>query len=153
VANSPNPVRVAVDAAIERVERYGLPMTLENVSANVQVDSLTVAAAVDALRRQVKSMIPVRMKEMGFVITDAKTRERKDFWTATADELDEQTRIKQQSSDHDRVRIACDEAVVAFLREKEKDFGYEVWPGLFHAEIDRIYAMHGLVAPGAKAES
>lgn len=144
-----HPVRTVIDAAIERVERYGLPMTPDNVIANVQVDGLTLADAHDALRRLVRSLTPVVLKERGFVIADPKTRERKDFWNSGPDDLEEQQRIKEQGNDFDQVQIAVGKAVIKFLREKEKEFGYEVYPGLFHAEIDRIYSMHGLAAPGA----
>lgn len=147
----PNPTHAVIVAAIDKVERYGLPMTTENVKANVDVDALTLGDMNSALWRHLAAQIPVVMRDRGLIIADTKTRERKDFWASTPDELEEQKRIKEQSNDFDRVRITCDEAVITFLREKEKEFGYEVYPGLFHSDIDRIYAMHGLSAPSSAA--
>lgn len=143
--------RKLIAQAMERIERHGLPMSTQNVKANVCIDDFTLREIRDGMEHNVNALIPVVMKEQGFVITDERTRERKSFWQATADELDEQLRLKTEGSRFDRQRIACDEAVIAFLREKEKDFGYEVYPELFQDDIDRIYAMHGLSSPGGAA--
>ncbi|HTE60415.1 MAG TPA: hypothetical protein VK631_08680 [Solirubrobacteraceae bacterium] len=148
-----NPVRAAILAAIELVQRNGEPLTTKYVRANVKTGGLSLDDTHEALRKHINAQIPVVMKELGLIIADPKTRERKDFWTSSPADLEEQARIKKRSNQFDTNRIACDEAVIAFLREKEKDFGYPVYPGLFHAEIDRIYAMHSLVSPGASREA
>jgi hypothetical protein len=144
-----NAARKLIAQSIERVQRHGLKLTPENVKANISIRDFTLGEIEEGMTKHVYAQIPVVMKEQGLIIADPATRERKPFWEASADDLDEQTRIKEQSSDFDRVRLVCDKAVVAFLREKESELGYEVYPGLFHAEIDRIYAMHGLDSPGA----
>lgn len=145
------PTRSVIVDAIELVQRHGLPITPTNIKANIQYDSLTMGDASDALRKHINAQIPVVMKEEGLVITDTATRERKDFWAANVGDLEEQLRIKEQSSDFDRNRLACDRAVLAYLKEKEREFGYAVYPGLFHIEIDRIYAMHSLTPPANSA--
>lgn len=147
-----NPTRAVIVAAIDLVQRHGLSITPANIRANIQYDSLTMGDASNALRKHINAQIPVVMKEQGLVITDGTTRERKSFWNAGTADLDEQLRIKEQSSDFDRNRLACDRAVLAYLREQEQAFGYEVYPELFHTQIDRIYAMHGLEAPGSTSD-
>lgn len=144
-----NPTRIVIGEAIDLVRRHGLAVTPQNVRANVHVDGLTLADATDALQKQINAQIPLVLKEQGFVITDAATRERKPFWEAPVAELEEQLRIKTEGSRFDENRIRADRAVIALLKDKQSDYGYEVYPGLFHAEIDRIYAMHGLTSPGA----
>lgn len=141
--------RLLITEAIDRVQRYGLPLTPANVKANVNIKDFTLAEIEVGMTKHVFAQIPTVMKEQGLIIADAVTRERKAFWDSSADELEEQKRIKEQSSDFDRVRLACDEQIIVFLRVKEKEHGYAVYPGLFHAEIDRIYSMHGLASPGA----
>lgn len=149
---SRHPVTTQIDAAIDLLERHGEPVTPEAVKRNV-TPRLTWAdwspneAADEALDRR----IPRRMKERGYIIADSVSRERKDFWRSTVAELEEQIRIKKESSRFDVNRLRADEAIVAFLKEQEQAFGYEVYPGLFHADIDRIYRMHGIAIPRVAA--
>lgn len=149
-----HPVSLRVDEAISLLERHEVEVTPEAIRVNVK-KSLTWAdfSSEEALDAVIDRHMASRLKARGFVITDATPREggraRKDFWAVSTDEFAEQLRIKRESSRYDQNRIAADEAVLSFLREQEKTFGYEVYPGLFHAEIDRIYAMHGLASPPA----
>lgn len=142
-----NPLRALIHDAIDRIERHGVAVTLPHVRSNITVEDLTLRDLHDAMTRQLNALIPIVMKERGMVITDATTRERKPFWEATADELDEQNRIKERSADFDRARLAADKAVVTFLRGKSVEFGYEVYPELFADDIERIYRMHSVQPP------
>jgi hypothetical protein len=142
-----SPVREVIVQAIELVQRHGFPVTPKTIRANIDVDGLTIGDANQALVKHINAQIPVVMKEMGLVITDTATRDRKPFADSTADELDEQIKVKAESTRYDQNRLAADQIVVKLLREKEKELGYEVYPGLFHDEIDRIYSMHGIAAP------
>jgi hypothetical protein len=144
-----NPTRPAILAAIEKVKRNGLPLTLKNVRANVDPSQITFGQMTDALRSYIRAQVPVVMKQEGMVITDPDTRERKGFWDATPAELEQQMLIKEASSSRDVVRITADRAVIAFLREQEQAFGYEVYPGLFEDDINRIYRMHNVASPAA----
>lgn len=148
-----SPARAAIAAAIDLVEKHGLPLTPATVRANVDIEALSLADAREALAKHVNGQIPLMLKERGCVIVDERSGERKSFWTSTPDELEEQERIKARSSDFDRVRLACGAAVVAFLREKEREFGYEVCPDLFADDIARIYAMHSVPVPARMAEA
>lgn len=142
-----NPVHEVIIAAKEKTERYGLPVTPDNVRANIDYSALTIGDAVEATRRYTNSQVAVVLKSQGFVITDTATRERKDFWQSTRSELGEQLRLKVESATYDSNRILADKAMLALLEEKERELGYEPYAGLFRDEIDRIYAMHGVSAP------
>lgn len=150
---SPNPVNVVISAALDKVERYGLPITLENVRANIDYSSLTIGDAVEATRRYTNAQVPTVLKSMGLIIADTVTRERKGYWDSTRAELGEQLRLKVESATFDSNRILAEKAVLAFLEEKEKELGYEPYAGLFRDDITRIYAMHGMSVPGAKLEA
>ena len=141
-------VTVHIDAAIDLLEKHGEPVTPSSVKVNTQphltwADYSPEEAADEALDLRIRR----RLKDRGYIISDTSTRVRKDFWAATIGELEEQLRVKEESSTYDRNRILADKAVLELLREKQKEFGYAVYPGLFHAEIDRIYAMHSLSSP------
>lgn len=145
---SQNPVHAVIVAAKEKAERYGLPITLDNVRANIDYGSLTVGEAVEAARRYTNAQVAAVLKSQGFIIADAATRERKDYWSSTRAELGEQLRIKVESATFDSNRILAEKAVLAFLEEKEKELGYEPYVGLFRDDVERIYAMHGIQSPG-----
>lgn len=143
-----HPVTLRVEEAIDLLERNDMEVTPASVKVNAEktitwADWTPENAASEALDIRVTRCL----RDRGYVITDTETRVRKDFWSARPDELEEQLRIKRESSDYDLQRIKADKAIIAFLREKELELGYEVYPGLFHADIDRIYAMHGLSGP------
>lgn len=143
-----NPVHDVIIAAKEKAERYGLPITLTNVRANIDYSSLTIGDAVEATRRYTNAQVPAVLKSLGLIIADGTTRERKDYWQSTREELGEQLRLKVESATYDSNRILAEKAVLAFLEEKEKELGYEPYAGLFRDDIERIYAMHSLSSPG-----
>lgn len=144
-----NPARDVIVEALDLLESYGIDPTPEKVRANIKVDGLTLADATEGLRKYINSQIGPVMKERGLIITDAAAHTRKPFWDSNVDELEAQLQVKKESRRFDENRITADKAVIDFLKEQQETFGYEVYPGLFHAEIDRIYAMHGLVSPGS----
>lgn len=132
-------------AAIDLLERYGTEsLDVDKVLANVD---LTWDEAQGVVASKKRDLARQALRERGYVITDADTRVRKDFWQCTPTELAAQLQIKKDSSDYDRARLVADEAVLTFLRVKENELGYEPYPGLFQADISRIYSMHGLTAP------
>lgn len=143
-----HPVTLRIEEAINLLERNGMDVTPATVKINAEkaitwADWTPEQASSEALDGRITRCL----RERGYVITDADTRIRKDFWQCTPAELEAQLQIKKDSSDYDRSRIAAEEAVIVFLRAKEKDLGYAPYPGLFQADIDRIYSMHGLDAP------
>jgi hypothetical protein len=146
-----NPVLAAILAAKDKVERYGLPMTLENVRANIDYSSLTIGDAVEATRRYTNAQVPTVLKSLDLIIVDTVTRERKGYWESTRSELGEQLRLKVESATYDSNKILVDKAVISLLEEKERELGYEPYAGLFQDEINRIYAMHNVTPPGAAA--
>lgn len=142
-----SPLTLKIETAIELVRHYDMPVTPEAVRANLDpgwddVQTLAERTIMAAIRNQLKAE--------GLIIADAETRERKDFWEAEIPDLEEQLRIKQESNTYDRNRIKADKAVIAFLKEKENEFGYSVCPDLFRSDIDRIYRMQGLLPPGSR---
>lgn len=151
MAANANPLRALIGDALDRLERHGLAVTPKNVRANITVDDLTLRDLHDAMTRQLNALIPVVMKERAMVIVNPVTRERKPFWTAGPDDLEQQLKIKTEGSGYDRKRIAADKAVIAFLREKSTELGYEVYPELFQDEIDRIFRMQNVTPPSRKA--
>jgi hypothetical protein len=151
-----HPVSVRIDDAIALLRRHSHDVTPSAIRVNVK-KALTWAdfSSEEALDAVIDRHLPARFKAHGYIITDSTPRdggrERKDFWSASPDEFEEQIRVKRESNRYDLTRLKADEAILTLLREKEKELGYEVYPGLFHAEIDRIYAMHHVSAPGMKA--
>jgi hypothetical protein len=146
-----HPVTLKIEAAIALLERHGMEVTPAAVKVNVEKD-LTWAdwAPEKAASEALDGRIRRTLKAGGHIISDATMGVRKGFWEAEIPDLEEQLRVKEESNTYDRNRILADRAVLDFLKEKEKDFGYPVYPGLFHMEIDRIYAMHSLTPPGAQ---
>lgn len=144
---SSNPVHDVILAAKDKVERYGLPVTLENVRSNIDYSSLTIGDAVEATRRYTNAQVAAVLKSLGFIIADTVTRERKSYWESTRSELGEQLRLKVESATFDSNKILVDKAVIALLEEKEKELGYEPYAGLFQDDINRIYAMHNVDPP------
>lgn len=133
-----------INAAIDKLERYGMEITPASVWANIDVKAMSFADAEAVLAQHIKSRINPTFKARGLIIINGGSGERKSFWDATPDELEEQIAVKRRSSDFDANRLAADSAVLIFLREKEKDYGYTVYPELFKSDITRIYAMHGI---------
>jgi hypothetical protein len=147
-----HPVSLRIDEAIALLERCGEDVTPTAIKINVMqrltwADYSPEQSNSEGLDRRIQQ----RLRDRGYQITDTEARTRRDFWHCTLAELDEQLRVKQDSSDYDRARLRADEAVVTYLREKEKELGYEVCPDLFAEDIARIYAMHGVTPPGAGA--
>lgn len=142
-----SPLTLKIDAAIAKLRHHDMPVTPESVRANLEPGWDDVRHLAE---RTIMQAIRAQMRADGMVIADASTRERKDFWEAGIPDLEEQLRIKQESNTYDRNRIKADKAVIAFLKEKEGEFGYTVCPDLFRSDIDRIYRMHSLTPPGAK---
>lgn len=143
-----HPVTLRIEEAIDLLERHGMDITPASVKVNAEkaitwADWTPEQASSEALDGRIARCLRAR----GYVITDTDTRIRKDFWQCTSTELKAQLRIQKDSSDYDRPRIAAKEAVIVFLDAKEQELGYAPYPGLFQAEIDRIYSMHGLTAP------
>ncbi len=147
-----HPVTAKIDAAVAKLERHGMDVTPSAVKVNVEkgltwADWSSIDAASEALDRRIQQ----RLKDTGHVISDAVRGVRKDFWQCSISELEEQFRIKEESSTYDRNRILADKAVLDFLKVKNTELGYDVYPGLFENEINRIYAMHSVSVPGAQA--
>lgn len=143
-----HPVTQRIEKAIDKLEAHSMEVTPATVKVNAEkeitwADWSAEQAASEALDVRIARCLRAR----GYVIADAVTGVRKDFWNATTSELAEQLQVKEKSSDYDLTRIKADVAVLTFLREKEKEMGYEVYPGLFQGEIERIYSMHGIAAP------
>lgn len=153
---SRHPVSLRVDEAIDTLERYEQEVTPDAIRTNVK-KALTWAdfSSEEALDAVIDRHVPSRLKARGYRISDSAPREggreRKVFWEMSADEWAEQVRIKRDSNRYDQTRLAADEAVLTFLREKEKELGYEPYAGLFRDDIGRIYSMHGITAPGVVA--
>lgn len=150
---SRHPVSLRVDEAIDLLEQWGQQVAIEGIRANVR-RKLTWAdfSSDEAIDAVIDRHAVPRLKARGYIVSDSTPRtggrERKLFWSATPDELGEQLRLKRESARYDENRIRADEAIIAFLRAKRDELGYEVYPGLFDADIERIYAMHGLSSPG-----
>lgn len=148
-----HPVTDHIDREIDRLERHQAEVTPSAVKINV-VKRLTWGDwdPREAQSEALDNRIARRLRTRGYVVADSAPRDggrpRRDFWLSTTSELEEQLRIKEESSHYDRNRIKADKAVLKFLREKEGELGYEPYAGLFHAEVDRIYAMHGFRSPG-----
>jgi hypothetical protein len=148
-----HPVTVRIDEARAKLERLGVAVTPAAVKLEVEKTltrfDLSADAAID---EALNARIAARLKATGQIITGEVvngSRVRKRFWDSSVAELEEQYEVKRTSSNHDQARLEADRMILEFLREQEATFGYEVYPGLFHADIDRIYAMHGLASPGA----
>lgn len=147
-----HPVTQRIYEAIDLLERNNMEVTPASVKINV-AGKLTWAdwTPEEASDEALTQRIVRAFRERGMAITDSAPREggrpRKEFWSSLVSELEEQVRIKEESATYDRNRIKAEKAVITFLREKESELGYEPYPGLFHAEIDRIYAMHHVASP------
>lgn len=154
MARPKHPVTARIYEAIDLLDRNGMEVTPAAVKINVQkkitwADWTPEEASEEALEQRIARCF----RDRGMAITDSAPRPggrpRKEFWSSLVSELQEWVRIKEESVTYDRNRIKAEKAVIAFLREKESELGYEPYPGLFHAEIDRIYAMHHIAAPSA----
>lgn len=147
-----HPVTQRIEEAIALIERVGGEITPTAVRANVE-PKLTWQdwSPEEASGEALEVRIARYLRSNGYVIADAAPREggrvRKDYWDALVSELEEQIEVKEKSNTYDRNRIKAEKAVITFLRSKEAELGYEPYPGLFHAEIDRIYSMHSVTAP------
>lgn len=143
-----SPITQRIDEAIDLIERVGGDVTPTAVQVNAW-KSITYAdwrpgqPEAEALALRIRR----RLRERGYQIADADTGTRVGFWECTVEQLKEQRRVKLESSRYDKTRLDAEDAVIALLTEKKKEFGYEVYPGLFASEIDRIYSMHGLTVP------
>jgi len=149
-----HPVTALVDEAIENFGKHGVDITPAKVDQYV-IDRLKHGDwSPNAMRDEaVQARVRRALKVRGHIITDGTTRVRKSFWKSTIPELEQQQMVREDSSDRDRNQILAGRAVLDFLREKNQDFGYDVYPELFQDEIDRIYSMHGTAAPGREAEA
>lgn len=146
-----HPANIRIAEAIARCEEYEVEVTPQNVRTNLTLtyDDLTADEAIgETIDRRIRQV----MRGSGYVIADTESRERKYFWSCTADELEEQTRIKQEGTVYDQNRLRADEAVISFLRQKERELGYAPFPELFADDIDRLYRMN-MCEPPARVRS
>lgn len=132
-----------IAVAVAKVDRYGLPRTLENIRANIDYSLLTFGHA----RKHVDARIGPWLRAQSNIIVDQDTRERQDYWKSGLRAHEEQLKIKRQSARYDANRIRAEEQVIKLLKQDFVDFGYERHAEFLKDEIDRIYAMHGLTAP------
>jgi hypothetical protein len=74
-------------------------------------------------------------------------REHPELFEPTVADLEIALTRKRESLAHDEKRIACDRALVDFLKAKQAERGEPVTPGMFVEDVKRIYAEHGLKPP------
>lgn len=137
----------AIRDAAKKCERYGQPVTPKYVEANVDVGEVTMGYAEGVVQRHVRARIPAVLKQLGYVIADTETRERKLFARVSQEEWEAQIRVKEESSVYDVKRLRCDKALSTFWAEKNKAHGYGVYVETFWDDVVRIYAMEGLQPP------
>lgn len=137
---------IRIAEAIAHCEKYEIEVTPRNVRRNLKLtyDDLT---ADEAIKETIDRRILQVIRGSGYVIADTESRERKPFWLCTFAELEEQIEVQAEGTIYDQNRLEANRAVVAFLREKARDFGYEVYPELFAEDIERIYRMNHCTPP------
>lgn len=143
-----HPVTTRIDDAVDLIERVGGDVTLPAVMINAE-KTITLAdwKPGEPQKEALQMRVYRRLRDRGYVISDTDTRIRKSFWGATVEELEAQQKIKVEAAEFDGARLRADEQVIRFLQAKRDELGYEVYPGLFAEEIDRIYRMNGVTAP------
>jgi hypothetical protein len=136
-----------IDRAIKAVEQAGSPMTPTNVKSKVNLSHLTVAEAVDALKRELEWRVGHRLKAKGYIIGDTVTRERVRFANAALSELEEQGVVLAEHEDAVTRRNIAWTQMIAFLQAKQSSLGTPVTPAMFQADVERIYLGQGVESP------
>jgi len=126
-----------IDAAVDQLERFGVPVTPENVLANVRADYAVTPADHEPL---ILGRIRLRLATTGRVIADEATRERRPFADCSPDEYEAQVRIEERNAKACADKADNDRRVVAFLRSKEQELGRPVTAGEFLEELAPLLA-------------
>lgn len=142
-----SPIIRRIDAAIDKLERAGIPPTLDRIETNLGWRDMTHAETEPVLRGAFRAKASRRLKTRGYVIGDEVTHERFDFWAATPDQIETQWRIERDNRQHVESHEKARRMLLDFLRIKEKELGYPPVPAMVFEDVRRIYAMHGLEPP------
>lgn len=142
----------AIDDAIDLVKRSELDCTPATVRRNVRM----TPAAFDAARdRGLDDAIARRLKGRGEIIVDAVPREggrpRGGYWGTGLSEHQEQLRIQAENGRYTQNKIAAENAVCAFMKQRTTELGYEPPWVTIAEDVVRIYAMHDAAPPEGSA--
>jgi hypothetical protein len=140
-------MRRKIKAVIDKLERNGVMVTVDAVVANLDWRSFTMDEIERMASSRMRRLVAEVMKSLHYVITDEITRERRDFWGATTEQLKVQWQIERDNRQSVEAHEKARGMVVELLDAKEREYGYRFVPAMVYEDVRRIYAMHGLEAP------
>lgn len=142
-----HPVTVRIDDAVSLLQRYGQPLTIDNIVTNAK-QKLTYSdfSSEEACEAMIRLRAPGRLKALGLSIVDSETYAREEFEECTDEQFAERIEVKERNVRHVQRHLAADRAVAEFLAAKHEQHGRPVTVGEFLSEIDAIYAEHGVAA-------
>jgi hypothetical protein len=149
-----SPMTIIVDQAIQTTVQSGVLVTPDNVRARLNrsaIGGLPVTFLLDAVEQETQSRVADRLKSMGWIITNAATRERKPFSDATAQDLAQREFIQTLNIDYVRVQQKATRIVRKYLEKRSKALGRPVTVSDFPDEVRNIYARLGVTPPGPAA--
>lgn len=141
------PITRKIKAAVDKLERAGISVTLDTVEANLGWRSFTLVEIEPILRNALRQRIGRRLKVLGYIIGDELTHERFNFWAATPDQIEAQWHLERDNRQHVEAHEKARRMLLDFLRVKERELGYPPVPAMVYEDVRRIYAMHGLEPP------
>lgn len=142
-----HPVTVRIDDAVSMLQRYGQPLTIENIVTNAK-KALTYAdfSSEEACEAMIRLRAPGRLRTLGLSIVDSETFEREEFEECTDEQFAERIEVKERNLRHVQRNLAADRAVAEYLAVMHEQHGRPVTVGEFREAIDAIYAEYGVAA-------
>lgn len=133
-----------IRAAAELCERNGVPVTVENVFANVAINPGEYSRIfTTGGKREVQT----GLRSLGYITNDAQRKTKQAPTRIRLSDLREMLKAQSKNLGYVRAQRDAMQALVQFLEVKEVELGYDPPVFLFAEDARRIFAMHGLELP------
>jgi hypothetical protein len=141
--NGRSPITVAIDAAADHRTATGQPRSVGLIASDV-VMTLPASIMLTEFEKVVKPTVSARLKARGDMLVSTQTWHRKTDMDITDTEFHVTLDVKEHHHFFVTKHLKADRQVGKFLDQKAKQLGRPVTMGEFEAEIDKIYASHGI---------